>query len=210
MVHGRLGLIAVCLVVGCTVGPGEGAVTFGATGMDASEGGSSTPASEGGSSGAPGSGDEGDEGEDEAGSADPGSTSAASTDPGSEATTEPGGESSAGSEEGGSESEGGPPLEEHDYGPCGGGDPESPCGDDAECIVVEGLNGSFCSPWCDEDLACPEPTAGEAFAQCQLGPDLSMDPVHCALLCDPGSDECPGGMTCVDTGMPIGVCLFQG
>lgn len=80
----------------------------------------------------------------------------------------------------------------------------------AECIVIEGLNGSFCSPWCDEDLACPEPTAGEAFAQCQLGPDLEMPPVHCALLCDPGSDACPDGMTCVDTGMPIGVCLFVG
>jgi hypothetical protein len=163
------------------------------------------PGDAGGESTAASVGDEGEDGDaDPQSSGDPGSTSSASSGPGSEAT-------SASGSEGGSEGVGtsGGPLTEHDYGPCTGGDPKAPCGDDAECIVVEGFDGSFCSPWCDEDLACPGPTSGEAFSQCQLGPDLMMPPVHCALLCEPGSDECPDGMNCVDTGMPVGICLFQ-
>jgi hypothetical protein len=201
MVITRVGVV-VGMVVGCTVESPNDATSFGGEGMQTS--GSSTPGSEASSSESSSEGSS--EGGEEASTTSEGSTSSGSTtDAGSDATTDPGSESGAttGSESGGS-------IGEHDYGPCNGGAAGMPCGGDAECIVVEGLDGSFCSPWCDDDLACPNPTSGEAFAQCQLGPDLAMDPVHCALLCEPGSDECPAGMNCVDTGMPVGVCLFQG
>jgi hypothetical protein len=195
--------VGVIVLVGCTVESGDGA-SFGGEAMETS--GSSGVATEApASSGEASSSESSSEGGEEASTSSEGS-SGSSTDPGSDATSDPGSESGAST--GGSESGGA--VGEHGYGPCNGGGAGMPCGGDAECIVVEGLDGSFCSPWCGEDLACPNPTSGEAFAQCQLGPDLSMDPVHCALLCEPGSDECPAGMNCVDTGMPVGVCLFQG
>lgn len=95
------------------------------------------------------------------------------------------------------------------YGPCDDGMP--PCQDGADCLTIMGLEGNFCSPSCAMMAACPDNPGGSAMPQCVLTMEGSMDPVNCALVCDPamGGGQCPGGTSCKQLPAPndmFGLC----
>ncbi|MBL9104540.1 MAG: hypothetical protein JNL82_26580 [Myxococcales bacterium] len=95
------------------------------------------------------------------------------------------------------------------YGPCEMADPPCPAGSD--CLMIEGLDGNFCSPTCEGGTMCPANPEGSAMAQCALTMMGSMDPVNCALVCqfpDPGG-SCPTGTSCKQLPAPndsLGLC----
>jgi len=93
------------------------------------------------------------------------------------------------------------------YGPCEMSNP--PCPEGQDCLMVQGVEGNFCSPKCD-GMTCPANPDGSAMAVCALTMEGSMDPVNCALLCNPmGMNECPAGSTCKAVPMTMAaVCTY--
>ncbi len=91
------------------------------------------------------------------------------------------------------------------YGPCAG--PDLPCPDGQDCLNVQGIDGSFCSPKCD-GMSCPAFDGG-AMELCVLVHAPRMNPTNCALICDPdgGGNQCPVGETCKQIPMQEGVGL---
>ena len=93
------------------------------------------------------------------------------------------------------------------YGPCAMGNP--PCPAMQDCIMITGIDGSFCAPTC-EGMDCPAVPAGvKAEAMCVLTQPMEMDPTLCALICNPKAmvSECPDGETCKQVPMQVGVGL---
>ena len=197
-----IGLLALGLLVSCSVDAGGSATGFGATGSAATSGTTEDPG--------------GDEATDDADDSS-GAPSSDSDPSESTAMPEPTGSSDSGgavdsgeassdaSSSSDAASESGEPLGEWDYGNC-----SADCPADM-CIVIQGFDGSFCTTNC-VDGACPQAPDGDALAQCLLGPDLTMDPINCVLTCHTDAQECPTGMTCVDAmmGGNAGICLWQG
>lgn len=86
-------------------------------------------------------------------------------------------------------------------------DPMGMCPAGGDCVMVQGLDGSFCSPKCDGDM-CPD-FGGAAQPMCVLQLE-GMTPSNCALICNPmAMGECPDGATCTQVPMQqVGVCTF--
>ena len=76
------------------------------------------------------------------------------------------------------------------YGPCPA---MGMCPDGGDCLMVQDVDGSFCSPKCDDMTPCPA-SGVNAEAMCLLSM-MGMDPTNCILLCAADGD-CPAGMTC--------------
>ena len=92
------------------------------------------------------------------------------------------------------------------------------CGADSMCLDnhnIKGLDGAYCSFRCDSD-PCPVPMdlPGSVQSLCAFDSNNDDDPDLCALLCNMGNDECPGGMACDDVGIPemmnmkFGICTW--
>ena len=80
-----------------------------------------------------------------------------------------------------------------------------PCNAGMDCMTLNGVtHHPTCLPQCESGGLCPgrEGVAGSCALAAVPGP-----PTHCALLCDPGSPDCPIGMECFDLGGG-GVCLW--
>ena len=92
------------------------------------------------------------------------------------------------------------------YGPCMMANP--PCAGGQQCIMIDGIDGSFCAPDC-EGMGCPDVPAGvKAQAMCVLTEPMKDKPTLCALICNPmAKDECPQGETCKQVPMQMGVGL---
>jgi hypothetical protein len=83
-----------------------------------------------------------------------------------------------------------------------------PCAGGQQCIMIDGIDGSFCAPDC-EGMGCPDVPAGvKAQAMCVLTEPMKDKPTLCALICNPmAKDECPQGETCKQVPMQMGVGL---
>ena len=93
----------------------------------------------------------------------------------------------------------------------GGDDPWNPdpatCMPPAQPLGVMGVEGSFCSDPCVSDADCPPGPAGTQPA-CALTMNDPMVPEFCALLCAPGSTDCPAGSTCKEVQPGTGLCTY--
>lgn len=123
------------------------------------------------------------------------SVSGTTTEPGtSSTTTEPG---STGSTTGGVE-----------------GDPWDPdpatCVKPADPLMVQDIEGAFCSAACMANADCPAGPAG-TMSLCILSLD-GMNPTNCALVCQVAMDGCPAGSSCKDLmdamNPGVGVCTY--
>lgn len=78
-----------------------------------------------------------------------------------------------------------------DFGPC---DMMTPCENGEECLGVQDVEGTFCSPACEgQGTECPG-YEGSGMALCLLSV-MGMDPTNCVVLCQSDAD-CLDGMTC--------------
>ena len=92
------------------------------------------------------------------------------------------------------------------------GNPAVGCESDEEAYTVTGLAGSFCSPQCSSDAACPHDyPAGTDGPEglCVLESPGATKPDHCALVCSPSGDSCPTGATCKIISDGQGVCTYN-
>jgi hypothetical protein len=91
-----------------------------------------------------------------------------------------------------------------EYQACG---PNNECPAGSDCLMLQGIEGNFCSPMCD-GMTCPA-TGAAAMGVCALGMGMG-DPTYCAAICPPGDDSaCPEGTTCKevpDQPNPVGIC----
>ena len=89
------------------------------------------------------------------------------------------------------------------YGPCGAMG-ECPVG--SACVMLEGLEGTFCAPQCD-GMTCPDTGVAGAQGQCVIIEAMGQDPTQCAAICQVANPDCPAGTTCKDVMMMgLGIC----
>lgn len=119
---------------------------------------------------------------------DPDTTSPSGTDTTDPGTTDP------------STTGGGPAS----FGPC---DMMTPCPNGEDCLGVMGVEGTFCSPACDEQGAACDGYEGSGMALCLLSTDM-MPATNCVVICQTDAD-CDPGMTCKEVPMqmqPVSIC----
>jgi hypothetical protein len=94
-------------------------------------------------------------------------------------------------------------------GDTGGDDPWNPnmCMPPSQTLMVMGIEGAFCSAPCVSSADCPPGPAGTMPA-CALTMADPMVPEFCALLCAPGSTDCPAGSTCKEVQPGTGACTY--
>jgi hypothetical protein len=74
-----------------------------------------------------------------------------------------------------------------------------------QLLMVMGIEGNFCACPCAANEDCPMGPPNTNGA-CALSTDGGT-PEYCALVCMPGSMDCPAGSTCKDVPMQMGVGL---
>jgi hypothetical protein len=86
-------------------------------------------------------------------------------------------------------------------------DPED-CEAPSEILSVEFVEGEFCSAPCVESEECPAGPPGTTSG-CVIA-TMGAVPNFCALICTPGSEDCPMGSTCKVIPMQpnTGLCTF--
>ena len=108
-----------------------------------------------------------------------------------------------------------PPASTHYSNPAGG------CMIDEVTIQIQGVTGSFCSPKCGPDNACPTdiPPGVTASPQCALKSSADGPNEYCALICatslpildqQAADSQCGGGGSCkeVAIGVGLGLCTY--
>jgi hypothetical protein len=91
-----------------------------------------------------------------------------------------------------------------DFGAC---DMMTPCANGEDCLGVEGVDGTFCSPKCEEQGTPCDGYQGSGMALCLLSTDM-MPATNCVVICQTDAD-CDAGMTCKEVPMqmqPVSIC----
>jgi hypothetical protein len=92
----------------------------------------------------------------------------------------------------------------------GEGDPWDPtmCMAPSMPIGIADVEGTFCAAPCVASADCPPGPAGTMPGCVLTTPESPMTPVFCALLCAPGSTDCPTGSTCKEVQPGTGACTY--
>lgn len=88
------------------------------------------------------------------------------------------------------------------------GGPYSFCESDEDCDPGLHCNSfpNYCSPDCELEGPCPEPSSGDPSPSCA---NTNEGP-YCRLSCSPGVTTCPDGMYCYDVFPgPPPACIFE-
>lgn len=91
------------------------------------------------------------------------------------------------------------------------GNPANGCRSDEQAVQLQGVPGSFCAPSCSSSSPCPTdvPSGVSVEPQCVVEGGGAQSPNECALVCDPGSDQC-GPMECHKVSSTAGICTYSG
>ena len=93
----------------------------------------------------------------------------------------------------------------------GAEDPWDPgtCAPPSQSLMLGGVEGTFCGAPCVSSADCPA-APPNTQGQCAIITMEGGDPEFCALVCTPGSEDCPTGSTCKDVPnqMGVGLCTY--
>lgn len=88
------------------------------------------------------------------------------------------------------------------------------CADNEQCVQIQGVDGSFCSPQCDASGMCPDAPTGVAsgdHAECAL--QTTSGAKFCAIECTPSFTSQPScglpNMTCKRVQFGVGLCTYD-